>query len=252
MTATDPVGQLALRLADNCLILGQRVSAWCGHAPALEEDIALANTALDLIGQATLWFDLAIARGVAAENADALAFGRDAREFRNCLLVEQPNDDYAVTLMRQFLFDSWHHAFLDAAQTSRDDGVAEIAAVALKEVRYHRERARDLVIRLGDGSPESHARMNRALSLLWRFTGELTAGDRLERDLAARGVIPDLDQVRAAYDADLADALFAAGLTPPADTAMRTGGRDGLHGEALGHLLAEMQWLQRAYPGARW
>ena len=121
MMATDPVGELALRLADNCLILGQRVSAWCGHAPALEEDIALANTALDLIGQATLWFDLAIARGVAAENADALAFGRDAREFRNCLLVEQPNDDYAVTLMRQFLFDSWHHAFLDAAQTSRDD-----------------------------------------------------------------------------------------------------------------------------------
>ena len=128
--------------------------------------------------------------------------------------------------MRQFLFDAWHHAFLGAARNSNDDGVAEIAAVALKEVRYHRERARDLVIRLGDGSPESHARMNRALALLWRFTGELTAGDALERDLAARGVIPDPDQTRAAYDADLADALRAAGLTPPPDV-RHAGGRQG-------------------------
>ncbi|MBB5519666.1 1,2-phenylacetyl-CoA epoxidase subunit PaaC [Amphiplicatus metriothermophilus] len=244
--------EFALRMGDNCLILGQRVSAWCGYAPALEEDIAMANVALDLIGQAKLWLALAGALEGKGRDADALAFLRDARAFRNCLLVEQPNGDYGQTLMRQFLFDAWHVPMLEGLAASREERVAAIAAKTAKEAAYHRDRSADLVIRLGDGGEESRRRMQTALDLLWPFAGELLAADETEARLAGEGVIPDLADIAKKWTAFVEPALEEATLVPPKDAPVRKGGKQGLHTEALGYVLAEMQWLQRAYPGATW
>ena len=244
--------EFALRMGDNCLILGQRLSAWCGHAPALEEDIAMANVALDLIGQAKMWLGLAGELEGKGRDADALAFLRDARAFRNCLLVEQPNGDYGQTLMRQFLFDAWHVPMLEGLAASREARIAGIAAKAAKEAAYHRDRSADLVIRLGDGGEESRRRMQAALDLLWPFAGELLAADETEICLADEGVIPDFAGVAKEWTAFVELALEEATLVPPKDAAVRKGGKQGLHTEALGYILAEMQWLQRAYPGATW
>ena len=244
--------ECALRMGDNCLILGQQVGAWCGHAPVIEEDIALANVALDLIGQTRLWLGYAGAAEGAGKSADDLAFLRDARDFRNVLLVEQPNGDFGQTLMRQFLFDAWHHPMLDALTESSEPGIAEIAEKSVKEAAYHLERSRDLVIRLGDGSDESRRRMQTALDALWRFTGELTTPDDLDDALAAEGVAPDLAEIEARYLGIVRAACDAATLAMPEDAFMQTGGKTGMHTEALGYLLADMQFLQRAYPGATW
>lgn len=248
--ADNLVRALALRMGDNALILGQRVSAWCGHAPILEEDIALANVALDLIGQTKLWLGLAADLG-AGDSADAVAFLRDARAFRNSLLVEQPNGDYGHTLMRQFLFDAWHYPMLTALKESGDPRIAEIAEKSAKEAAYHRERSTDFVIRLGDGSDESHARMQNALDALYPFAGELTAPDETDDALAAAGLAPDLNALREEVGGYMSRALSEATLTPP-ETAVRKGGKAGVHSEEMGFILADMQWLQRAYPGAAW
>lgn len=244
------VRALALRMGDNALILGQRVSAWCGHAPILEEDIALANVALDLIGQTKLWLGLAADLG-AGESADEIAFLRDARAFTNCLLVEQPNGDYGETLMRQFLFDAWHYPMLDALKKSTDQRIAEIAEKSAKEAAYHRERSTDFVIRLGDGSDESHARMQRALDALYPFAGELTSPDETDDALTAAALAPDLNALREEVGAYMSRALSEATLIAP-ETAVRKGGKAGIHSEDFGFILADMQWLQRAYPGASW
>ncbi len=244
--------ELALRMGDNCLILGQQVSAWCGHAPALEEDIALANTALDLIGQTKLWLGLAAALEGKERNADDLAFLRDGRAFRNCLLVEQPNGDFGQTLMRQFLFDAWHHPMLTALVKSSDKRIAEIAEKSVKEAAYHLERSGDLVVRLGDGSAESRARMQGALDALWPFTGELMTPDSVDETLAASGVAPDPGRIEKQWTEYVHATLEEATLTPPEGAYMQRGGKAGLHGEAFGHLLADMQFLQRSYPGASW
>lgn len=244
--------ELALRMGDNAIILAQRVGAWCGHAPVLEEDIALANVALDLIGQTKLWLGLAGELEGKGRSADDLAFLRDARQFRNALLVEQPNGDFAMTLMRQFLYDAWHWPMLVALKSSSDRRVAEIAEKAEKEARYHLERSEDLIIRLGEGSEESHERMQAALDALYPFTGELCAADAIDMELAARKIAPDLAVIRDQYLADLKGALAEATLTVPWDGVTRKGGKLGLHTEELGYILAEMQWLQRAYPGAKW
>ncbi len=244
------VRDLALRMGDNALILGQRVSAWCGHAPVLEEDIALANVALDLIGQTKLWLGLAADLGAGA-NADDVAFLRDARAFRNSLLVEQPNGDYGATLMRQFLFDAWHYPMLNGLKDSADARVAEIAEKSAKEAAYHLERSSDFVVRLGDGSDESRARMQDALDALYPFAGELTTPDETDDALAAAGLAPDLNALGEHYDAYLDRVLSEATLTAP-EGAVRKGGKAGLHTEEMGHILADMQWLQRAYPGATW
>lgn len=238
-------------MGDNALVLGQQVSAWCGHAPALEEDIALANTALDLIGEAKLWLTLAGEIEAGSRSADDLAFLRDARAFRNALLVEQPNGDYAQTLMRQFLFDAWHWPMLSALAGSGDKRIADIAAKAAKEAEYHFERSRDLVVRLGDGSEESHARLQRALDALYAFQGELTTPDPIDAAMQRRAIAPDLARLKVEVDRVTLDALAEATLTPPA-AATRRGGKTGLHSEALGYILADMQYLQRAYPGATW
>lgn len=245
------VFELALRMGDNALILGQRNAAWCGHAPALEEDIALANIALDLIGQAKMWLALAGEIEGEARSADDLAFLRDGRAFRNALLVEQPNGDFAHTLVRQFLFDAWHHPMLVALKNSANRHIAEIAEKAEKEARYHLERSTDLVIRLGDGTEESRRRMQAALDALYPFAGELTAADAIDAELARRKIAPDLSSIAAAAAAIMSATFGEATLKAP-DAATRKGGKQGLHSEDFGHLLAEMQFLQRAYPGAKW
>ena len=241
-----------LRLGDNALILGQQVSAWCGHAPALEEDIAFANVALDLIGQATNWLNYAAELNAEPTTADNLAFLRGEREFSNVLLVEQPNKDFGYSLMRQFLLDCWHYPMLQALGSSKDKKVAEIAQKSVNEVAYHLERSTDLIIRLGDGTIESHERMQNALNSLWRFTGELHEADELDSLMHEEGVAPDLAQVGEAFQSHLDKVLPPARLKLPENALMRSGGKSGIHNEAMGPLLAEMQHLQRSYPGASW
>ena len=244
--------EFALRMGDNTLILGQRVSEWCGHAPVLEEDIALANVALDLIGQTKLWLGLAAELEGKGKSADDLAFLRDARGFRNALLVEQPNNDFGYTLMRQFLFDAWHLPMVTALKSSTDKRIADIAEKAAKEVAYHLERSEDLVVRLGDGSKESHDRMQAALDALWEFSGELVTADETDLALAEAGLIPDLSEIADRFKRHTATVFEKATLTIPENPAVRKGGKAGLHSEELGYILADMQWLQRAYPGATW
>ena len=252
--ANAPLFEFLLRLGDGTLILGHRVSEWCGKAPALEEDIALANVALDLIGQTELWLALAASVEGRGRSSDDLAYRRDAFDFRNVLLVEQPNGDFGQTLVRQFLFDAWHLPTLHALMGSSDTRLAEIAEKAAKEVAYHLERSTDLLVRLGDGSRESHARVQDALDRLWPLTEELLEADEVERALAAEGVAPDPDAVREAWEAHVAETLRRATLERPADGhgRFKGRGRDGRHTEHLGYLLAEMQFLPRAYPDASW
>ncbi len=253
MTRDEAFLQFLLRMGDNTLILGHRVSEWCGHAPVLEEDIALANTALDLIGQTQMWLGLAGEVKGDGKSADNLAFLRDAWDFRNVLLVEVPNGDFGRTLMRQFLFDAWHSIMLGRLMTSSDERVAAIAAKASKEVTYHLERSSDTVVGLGDGTEESHARMQEALDYLWPYVGEMFASDEVDAEMAAAGIAPDPASLREEYDALVQRVLTEATLTVPDSRFAHKGGRNGqMHTEHLGHLLTQMQWLQRAYPGASW
>lgn len=232
-------------MGDNTLVLGQRVSEWCGHAPALEEDIALANTALDLIGQTQLWLGLAAEREGAGRTADTLAYHRDAWDFRNLLLVEQPNRDFGVTMMRQFLFDSWHLAALTALTDHEDAEVSAIAQKSVKEVTYHRERSSDTVIALGDGTEESHVRMQGALDRLWPYVGEMFTTD--DDDLTDMAVMKPT--VLAYTETVLAEAT----LSQPESDFAHLGGKTGArHTEHLGHMLATMQVLPRSYPDATW
>jgi ring-1,2-phenylacetyl-CoA epoxidase subunit PaaC len=248
----EAVLEFLLRTGDNTLILGHRVSEWCGHAPALEEDIALANVALDLIGQTQMWLGLAAEVEGRGRTADDLAYLRDAWEFRNVLLVERPNGDFGQTLMRQFLFDAWHHAFLKELAGSSDPRVAEIAAKAGKEAAYHLERSSDLVIRLGDGTDESHRRMQDALDALWAYTGEMFLADDKDAAIAAAGIAPDPASLKPAWETTVRDVLTAATLVVPESSFAHKGGKRGIHTEHLGYILADMQFLQRAYPGASW
>jgi ring-1,2-phenylacetyl-CoA epoxidase subunit PaaC len=255
--APDPahgpaLAEWLLRTGDDALILGHRLSEWCGHAPALEEDIALANVALDLIGQAQLWLELAGQVEGRGRDADTLAFRRDAMGFRNVQMLERPNGDYARTLMRQFLFDAWHMELLTVAADCPDTRVAEIAAKARREVAYHLERSADLVVRLGDGSAESHARMAAALEDLWPYAAEVFEVDEVDRTLETAGLMPAPAALRPAWEARLREVLEAATLIVPEGPGFHRGGRQGRHTEHLGYLLAEMQFLQRAYPDAEW
>ncbi len=245
--------EFLLRLGDNTLVLGHRVSEWCGHAPVLEEDIALANTALDLIGQTQLWLGLAGEVEGEGRDADKIAFLRDFWDFRNLLLVELPNGDFGRTLMRQFLFDAWQSIYLGRLLDSSDRRVAEIAEKASKEVAYHVERSAGTVVSLGDGTPESHRRMQDALDCLWPYVGEMFEGDDVDAAMVSTGIGPDPASLRPEYDALVGRVLGDATLTIPKDPFAHKGGRTGkLHTEHLGHLLTHMQWLQRAYPGATW
>lgn len=249
-----------LRLADTDLILAQRLGAWTGHGPVLEEDIATTNVGLDLLGQARLWFAYAgevesriHGRG---RTEDEFAFLRDAGDYRNLLIAEQPNGNYADTIARHFYFDVWHQLLLGRLTHSRDARIAEIAAKAIKEVRYHAERSTDWLIRLGDGTDESHARMQTAVDGLWMYTGEMFAADGTEAALANADLICDLGALAAPWRQVVAAVFHEATLTLPTQTWMQgvhtRGGKQGVHTEHLSHLLAEMQCLQRAHPGAQW
>lgn len=253
MTEQDPLFDWLLRLGDNAVVLSHRLSEWCGHGPVLEEDLALTNVALDLIGEARMW--LAYAGEVEGEGRsdDQLAYLRDAGDYRNVLLVEQPNGDYAHTMARQLYFDAWHYHLLDALTASTDARVAEIATKSLKEVTYHLGRSAEWVVTLGDGTTESHERMQVAADELWRFTGELFEMDDVEESMAARGVGVDLKSLREPWLARLEGIFEEATLSlPDPKEWMVRGGKRGVHTENLGFLLAEMQFLQRAYPGANW
>jgi ring-1,2-phenylacetyl-CoA epoxidase subunit PaaC len=245
--------QFLLRQGDNTLILGHRVSEWCGHSPILEEDIALANTALDLIGQTQMWLTYAAEVQGEGKSADDLAFLRDAWDFRNVLLVELPNGDFGRTLLRQFLFDAFQSVLMGRLMKSSDETVAAIAAKASKEVAYHVERSADTVVGLGDGTEESHARMQEALNYLWPYVGEQFESDDIDAAMAEAGIAPDPAGLRAEYDALIGRVLAEATLTLPDSAYAHKGGRTGyMHTEHLGHLLTTMQWLQRAYPGCEW
>ena len=241
-----------LRLGDNALVLGQRLTGWIGHAPALEEEMACANIALDLLGQAQHWLACAGEVEGAGRDADALAWHRDVLDFRNALLVEQPNGHYGDTLVRQYLFDAFHQPLLAALSECADPRIAAIAAKAFKEAAYHRRRSAEWIIRLGDGTAESHARVQASLDSLWPYTGELFATDEVERTLRSAGVAADLAAVRRCWEEEVARTLTTATLQRPAEGWMQAGGKQGRHSEQLGYLLAEMQFLPRAYPDAHW
>lgn len=241
------------RLGDNVLVLSQRLSEWCGKGPALEEDMALTNVALDLIGQARMWLTYAGELEGSGRTEDQLAYLRDAHQFSNLLLVEQPNGNYADTLVRQFFFDTWHYFLLEGLSASTDPRIAEIAQKSIKEVTYHVRRTADLVVRLGDGTELSHRKMQDAVNVLWAYTGEMFAADALDDAMQADGVAPALDSLRAKWLQHVDEVFAEATLSHPSpDAWMQSGGKQGRHTEHLGYLLAEMQFLQRAYPGAAW
>lgn len=241
-----------LRLADTPLVLGQRLGEWVGHAPALEEDLALANIALDLIGQARLLLTYAAQLEGRGRDEDALAFLRDAPDFCNVSLAEQPNGDFAQTILRQFLLDAWQLELYEALSGSTDARLAQIAAKAVKETRYHLRFSAGWLVRLGDGTAESHARAERALDALWRFTDELLSPDALDEEMAAAGIAPSLAALGSRWQGRVGAVLKEATLRAPAAAKYPWHGKRGVHTEHLGHLLAEMQHLPRTFPGATW
>ncbi len=252
MTANEALFDYALRLGDDALILSQRLGEWCGHAPAIETDLSLTNVALDLIGQATMFLDYAGEIEGKGRDADKLAFHRDATTYRNCLLVEQPNGDFGRTIARQFLFSTYQRALYQELLRSSDRRLAAIAAKALKETIYHADLAAEWVVRLGDGTEESHRRMKDGFDWCWRFVEELFMPEPADAALIGAGVAADPVKTRAAFDAALAATFAEATLALPKYPRPVTGGRKGRHSEHLGHLLAEMQFLPRAYPDAVW
>jgi ring-1,2-phenylacetyl-CoA epoxidase subunit PaaC len=241
-----------LRLADSCLILSQRLGEWCGRGPVLEEDLALTNVALDLNGQAQLWLGYAVEVEGKRRTEDQLAFLRDAHELRNLLLVEQANGDFAATVARQFYFDTWHSLLLTELLHSNDRQISAISEKALKEVHYHLRRSAGWVIRLGDGTEESHSRMQRAADELWQFTGELFETDAIDEAAVQEKIGPDLRALQIPWTNQVNFTFAEATLALPQSDWMQRGGKKGIHTEGLGYLLAEMQFLQRAYPNAHW
>lgn len=241
-----------LRLADTSLVLGQRLGEWVGHAPALEEDLGLANLSLDLIGQARLLLTYAGELEGRGRTEDDLAMSRDGPEFFNLALVEQPNGDFAHTIVRQLLVDAFQLELYEALQRSTDARLAEIAAKALKETRYHFRYSAGWLVRLGDGTEESHRRAQAALDELWRFTREFFEEDDVEREMTRAGVAPALAELQPRWQRRIDEVLAEATLQRPPDVPYKWYGKRGEHTEHLGYLLAEMQFLHRAYPGASW
>jgi ring-1,2-phenylacetyl-CoA epoxidase subunit PaaC len=239
-----------LRHGDSCLILGHRVSEWCGHAPELEQDIALANIGLDLTGQAEQFLSYAGDLEAKGRDADKLAFLRDAWDFRNALLCERPNGDFAFTMVRQFLFDAWQVEALAGLAASPDARLAGIAAKAAKEASYHLRHSGEWVVRLGDGTAQSHGRAQAALDALWEYTGEFFDDDATNTALA--DLVPAPSSLKPEWSKTVGSVLAQATLRRPKDGWTQTGGHAGRHSEALGHLLATMQFLPRAYPGTTW
>ena len=250
--AETPLVNYLLRRADDALILGHRLSEWCARAPMMEEEMALSNMALDLIGQARALYTYAGEVEAAGHDEDAFAYRRDERAYRNLLLVEQENGDFAATMVRQLLYAAFAAPYWRAMTASRDATLAAIAAKAEKEMAYHLRHSAEWIIRLGDGTPESRSRTERALAELWPYTGELFETDETDRAMIADGIGVDPAALRDTWRTTIAQVLARATLAVPADGYMHKGGRRGVHTEHLGYILADMQFLQRASPGAEW
>ena len=253
--APNALFEYLLRLGDDRLVLGSRLSEWCGHGPALEEDIATSNVSLDLLGQATMFLRLAGEVEGKGRDEDALAYWREVVDFRNCLLVELPKGDFGFTIARQFLFDVYSVVLMDALSTSSNADVAAIAAKSLKEAKYHVRHSGDWMLKLGDGTDESHRRVQKAVDDLWRFTPELFTADDVDRAMVDAGVAPDLVALHTQWDVLVREVMDRATLSVPHDVpgpSTIRGGRTGAHTEQLGHMLAEFQIVARSHPGARW
>lgn len=241
-----------LHLADNALILGHRNSEWCGHGPALEQDIAISNIALDSIGQARNLYQYAAVLNNNGATEDSLAYLRDVIDFKNLLITELPNGDWAQTTLRQFLFSAYQFYFYQQLEKSADQQLAAIATKSLKEVTYHLRWSSEWVIRLGDGTAESHDKMVKALSEIWNYTGELFLPASYEKELAASGIAVDLAVIQPLWEQKVSAVFAEATIAIPEKSFAQKGGKEGIHTEHLGYILAEMQFLQRAYPGAEW
>lgn len=249
---SDNLFQYLLRLGDDRLVLGHRLSEWCGHGPILEEDIALANIALDLIGQANLYLRIAGETEGKGRSEDDLAYFREAIDYRNVQIVELPRGDYAFTIVRQFCFDVFNYHVLEQLQSSKHAELAGIAAKGFKEARYHVRHSSEWVLRFGDGTEESHTRAQNALNELWRFTGEMFEADNVDRAMLADGIGADIEGIKPKWEAVVKDVFSRATLSVPNDPPAMTGGRRGRHTESLGHMLSEMQIVARSHPGAQW
>lgn len=241
-----------VRLGDDRLVLGHRLSEWCGHGPILEEDIALANIALDLIGQANLFLEQAAKAEGQGRDQDALAFFREAVDYRNLLMVELPKGDFAFTIARQFFFSVFNYLQMEALQKSNNTDVAGIAAKAVKEAKYHVRHSAEWMARLGDGTTESHDRVQNAVDELWRYTGEMFIADDVDRAAASSGLGIDPSTLEAAWRSHVDDVMKRATLKLPETKYMQRGGREGKHTEHLGHALSEMQIVARSYPDGKW
>ena len=247
-----PLVLYTLRRADDALILGHRLSEWCGHAPMMEEDMAMANMGLDLLGQARELYSYAAKVEGKDNDEDKLAYLRDVRQYRNLLLLEQPNGDFARTMTRQFFYAAFSDLYWRAMMNSRDATLAAVAAKSEKESAYHLRHSSEWMVRLGDGTDESHRRAQMAVDDLWAFTGEMFAVDDSERGLIDAGIAVDPETLRATWLETVSRVLDEATLARPQNDWMQQGGRDGRHSEHLGHLLSELQSMQRAFPGATW
>ena len=241
-----------LQLGDNALILGQRLSEWCGHGPVLEQDIAITNIALDLLGQARNWLEYAAQIEGKNRTEDDLAFLRNEWEYRNVLLVEYANKDWAFTIVRQFLFDAFNYYVHKELTQSSDEQIAAIAAKSLKEITYHLRFSSEWIIRLGDGTEVSHEKMQTALNELWRYKGELFEISEAEEAMISEGVGADLNKIKPLYDQKLKEIFEEATLKIPEISWFQSGGKNGKHSEFMGHILSEMQYMQRAYPNMEW
>ena len=249
---TDPKLQYLLRIGDACLILGQRLGEWCGHAPIVEEDIALSNMALDLIGQARGVLTLAGDQCPQDYDEDQLAFLRDERDYLNPTIVELERGDFAFTVLRNTIVATWLKLLWERLRDSNDAELAAIAGKALKEARYHQQHAADWVVRLGDGTEESRRRIEAALARLWLYTPELFEDDAVDAAARASGLGPAASELREPWLAEMREILGEAGLPLPKDAAFRSSGKRGVHSEHMGYILSEMQYLQRAFPGGAW
>src|ERR1700722_6281915 len=247
-----PLVLYALRRADDALILGHRLSEWCGHAPMLEEDMALANIGLDLLGQARELYSYAAKVEGKGNDEDTFAYLRDVRQYRNLLLLEQPNGDFARTMVRQFLYSAFADLYWREMMKSKDATLAAIAAKSEKEIAYHLRHCSEWIVRLGDGTEESHARAQTAIDHLWAFTGEMFEADDSERALIESGIAVDPDALRPQWFATVSEVVGEATLSLPKNDWMQQGGRSGRHSEHLGHLLSELQSMPRTFPGATW
>ncbi len=252
MNSQESLVKYILRLADNTLILGHRISEWCGHGPVLEQDIAMTNIALDLIGQARNYYQYAAKIENNNNTEDDLAYMRDPMEYYNILLVEQPNGDFAHTIARQYFFDVFHYLFLEELQRSKDKQLSAIAEKSIKEVSYHKKWSGEWLLRLGDGTEESHNKMQEAINDLWNFTGEMFLMDHVDELMVKEKKGVDVSKLQSVWLAIIKNQVSEATLQLPENSWVQKGGKQGLHSEHLGFILTELQYMQRTYPGQTW